>query len=220
MNRCDFNENFEGRSREQRLADFLFEVGMLRKTPRTGYQFLGSGAENVAEHSFRTAVLGYVLAGMAGADQNKTVMLCLFHDLHEARTGDFNYVSRRYNQCDRVQALKDCLKGTGLTAALLGLWTELEAVESPESQLAQDADQLDLILNLKEELDLGNAYAGKWFDCSLQRLRTEQGKKLAEVIRETDHADWWFKGPDPAWWANKNGKDEHLDDEAGETDGA
>lgn len=220
MNRCDFNENFEGRSREQRLADFLFEVGMLRKSPRTGYQFLGSGAENVAEHSFRTAVLGYVLAGMAGADQSKTVLLCLFHDLHEARTGDFNYVSRRYNQSDRVQALKDCLKGTGMTTALLGLWTELEAVESPEAQLAQDADQLDLILNLKEELDLGNAYAGKWLDCSLQRLRTEEGKKLAQAIRETDHTDWWFKGPDPAWWTNKNGNDEKTDDEAGDTDGA
>ena len=37
------------------LANFLFEVGMLKRTPRTGFQFLGSGAESVAEHSFRTA---------------------------------------------------------------------------------------------------------------------------------------------------------------------
>ncbi|MEQ8216458.1 MAG: phosphohydrolase, partial [Smithellaceae bacterium] len=27
------------------IADFLFEVGMLGKTPRSGYQFLGSGKE-------------------------------------------------------------------------------------------------------------------------------------------------------------------------------
>lgn len=214
MNACDFVENFQGRPREKRLADFLFEVGMLRKTPRTGYQFLGSGAENVAEHSFRTAIIGYVLAGMAGADQKQTAMLCLFHDLHEARTGDFNYVSRRYNQSDRVQALKDCLRGTGLTADLLGLWTELEAVESLEAKLAQDADQIDLILNLKEELDLGNANAAKWLDCSLQRIKTEEGKRLAQAIRETDHTDWWFMGPDPAWWANKNGRDDTKSSEA------
>jgi putative hydrolase of HD superfamily len=25
------------------IADFLFEVGMLKKTPRSGFQFLGSG---------------------------------------------------------------------------------------------------------------------------------------------------------------------------------
>jgi putative hydrolase of HD superfamily len=52
----------------KRLADFVFELGMLRRTPRTGYQFLGSGAENVAEHSFRTAMIGYILARKAGAD--------------------------------------------------------------------------------------------------------------------------------------------------------
>ena len=44
------------------LINFLFEVGMLKKTPRTGYQFLGSGQESVAEHSFLTAVLGYLLS--------------------------------------------------------------------------------------------------------------------------------------------------------------
>ncbi|MDO9081998.1 MAG: HD domain-containing protein, partial [Humidesulfovibrio sp.] len=57
------------RSRMTRLADFLFECGMLRKTPRTGYQFLGTGSENVAEHSFSTAVIGFVLAQMAGANK-------------------------------------------------------------------------------------------------------------------------------------------------------
>jgi len=30
------------------IANFLFEVGMLQKTPRSGYQFLGSGCESVA----------------------------------------------------------------------------------------------------------------------------------------------------------------------------
>ena len=37
---------------------------MLKKTPRTGYQFLGTGKESVAEHSFRTAIIGYVLASI------------------------------------------------------------------------------------------------------------------------------------------------------------
>ena len=81
-----------------RLADFCNEVGMLRHTPRNGYAFLGSGRENVAEHSYRVSVLGYALARLAGADPARVAFLCLFHDLHEARTGDFNYVNHRYNQ--------------------------------------------------------------------------------------------------------------------------
>lgn len=189
----------------KRTADFLFEVGMLRKTPRTGYQFLGTGSENVAEHSFRTAVVGYVLAEMAGADAARTTLMCLFHDLHEARTGDFNYVNRMYNASTRTDAIRDAAAGTGLTSNLISMWDELEGAQSIEAKLAQDADQIDFILNLKEQADLGNTYATKWLESALERLRTEEGKALAQKISTTDHTDWWFLGPDQSWWTRKNG---------------
>jgi putative hydrolase of HD superfamily len=171
---------------------------MLRRTPRSGYQFLGTGQENVAEHSFRTAVIGFVLAHMAGANKERTALLCLFHDLHEARTGDFNYVNR-------TKALEHCLSGTGLEGELLPMWEELEETASLEARLAQDADQLDLMLNLKEQSDLGNRYADKWLAAARERLRTPQGQELAGTIMETDHTDWWFLGPDQSWWERKNG---------------
>ena len=193
------------RDRLTRLADFLFEAGMLRKTPRTGYQFLGSGAENVAEHSFRAAVIGFVLASRAGADPQKTMAMCLFHDLHEARTGDFNYVNKLYNACDARRALADALAGTGLSGAVLPLFDELEAAATPEALLAQDADQIDLIANLKEELDRGNRYAAAWIEAAMARLRTETGRKLAAAVATTDHAEWWFNGPNRQWWSRKNG---------------
>ncbi len=193
------------RDRLTRLADFLFEAGMLRRTPRTGYQFLGSGAENVAEHSFRAALIGFVLAGRAGADPLKTMALCLFHDLPEARTGDFNYVNKLYNTCDSRRALADALAGTGLSATVLALHDELEAAATAEAALAQDADQIDLIANLKEELDLGNRYAAAWIEAAMERLRTEAGRELARAVATTDHAEWWFNGPDRRWWNRKNG---------------
>ena len=192
--------NLGKRSRMQRLADFLFEAGMLRKTPRTGYQFLGTSCENVAEHSFRTSIIGYILAKEAEADIARTTMLCLFHDFAEARTGDFNYVNRIYNKSDPKSALEHAAFGTGLSGELLDIWDELESETSLEAKLAHDADQIDLILNLKEELDLGNKYAAKWLEGSLKRLVTDAGKKLAGAIVETDHTDWWYSGPDPTWW--------------------
>lgn len=198
----------QDRDRMTRLADFFFECGMLRKTPRSGYQFLGTGSENIAEHSFRTAVIGWTLAKLSGADIARTTFMCLFHDLHEARTGDFNYVNRIYNSSKRTLALEHATAGTGLEEDILGYWAELEHAESLEAQLAQDADQLDFIINLKEEADLGNKYAAKWLESALQRVRTEWGKQLAETIAKTDHQEWWFLGPDPAWWTRKNGKTE------------
>ncbi|GAB6888728.1 HD domain-containing protein [Desulfothermus okinawensis JCM 13304] len=190
----------------KRIADLLFEVGMLKKTPRTGYQFLGSGSESVAEHSYRTTIIGLILGIKEGLDWKKIVLMCLFHDLHEARTGDFNYVYRRYNKAKEDKAILDALKDTPLEDLILPLLKELEDVDSKEAEIAHDADQIDLILNLKEQMDLGNPYAETWLKYALERLRTDAGRELAEKILETDHTDWWFKGVDTNWWATKNGK--------------
>ena len=90
------------------IADFLFEVGMLKRTPRSGFQFLGTGRETVAEHSLRCAVIGYVLARMSGdISTERVVFMCLFHDLVEARTGDLNYVNKKYVQANESAALRD-----------------------------------------------------------------------------------------------------------------
>lgn len=203
---CDPVENLQGRGSAARLADFIFEAGMLRKTPRTGYQFLGSGAENVAEHSFRTAIIGWALANKAGANPEHTAMLCLVHDFHEARTGDFNYVNSIYNTADNAKAVEHAVQGTGLEDAFLPLWREQDDCASLEARLAHDADKIDLICNLVEQRNLGNAYAAKWLESALLRVHTPEGKALAETLMATDHTDWWFKGPAPEWWIEKNGK--------------
>ena len=154
----------------RRLTDFLHEVGMLRHMPRSGYAFLGTGRESVAEHSHRVAVIGYALARRGGADPARTVMLCLFHDLGEARTGDFNYVNQIYDTRRERDAVADAVAGTGLEEEILAFWDEQEARQSPEAVFARDADQLDLILNLKRESDLGNRYADDWMRNAIKRL--------------------------------------------------
>lgn len=185
-----------------RLADFCNEVGMLRHTPRSGYAFLGSGRENVAEHSYRVSVLGYALARLAGADPARVTFLCLFHDLHEARTGDFNYVNHRYNECRAREALEDATQGTGLAEDILGFWDELADGRSLEAELAHDADQLDLICNLHVELSKGNAFAEEWLDSALKRLRTPLARELAEAVLRTDPNRWWYGRVDKGWWVH------------------
>lgn len=188
----------------KRLADFLFEVGMLRKTPRSGFQFLGTGKESVAEHSYRTAIIAYLLANRSGASRERTLVMALFHDLHESRVGDFNYVNKMYNTAQERQALRDALNETGLEGRLLEVMDDLENSRSREADLVQDADQLDLILSLKEEQDLGNPYAPSWLHHALKRLKTECGIELAEAILQTDHTDWWFSSVDSSWWSSGN----------------
>ena len=191
----------------KRTAEFLFEVGMLKRTPRTGYQFLGSGGESVADHTFRTAVIGYVLASQElEADRNKVVLMCLFHDFPEARTGDHNYMNKKYVEVSEDRALGDMLSGLLIGDEVKSILNEFNSCDTLEARLSKDADQLDLILELKEQLDLGNSNAKDWISFALQRLTTEAGKKLAEEILETHSSDWWFD-KETDWWINGSGSD-------------
>ncbi|MGE4544320.1 MAG: HD domain-containing protein [Pedobacter sp.] len=184
------------------LAHFFFEVGMLKRTPRTGFQFLGSGAESVAEHSFRTAVIGFTLARLDGqADVGRVLQLCLFHDIPEARLGDLNYVNKKYVQVDEQRAVDDLAATLPFGDEYRQTLAEFSGRETRESLLAHDADQLEMILALKEYKDLGNRYADEWYPFAVRRLKTELACKLAGDIWATDSTRWWFD-EDSDWWVN------------------
>ena len=182
------------------IAHFLFELGMLKRTPRTGFQFLGSGAETVAEHIFRASLIGYTLARLDGqVDAGRVLLLCLFHDVPEARTGDLNYVNKKYVRATEGQAVEDLARTLPFGDDYRALHAEFAEKASREALIAHDADQLEMILALKEHKDLGNRYADEWYPFSVQRLQTEVAKRLAETIWTTDSSRWWFDD-DNDWW--------------------
>ena len=184
----------------ERIADFLFEMGMLKRTRRTGWQFLGSGDESVAEHIFRTAMIAYALARLdGGVDANRVVLLALFHDLPEARTGDLNYMNQKYATVDEERAADDMTRGLPFGAEIAELLAEFREQSTPEAVLARDADQLEMLLQLKEHHDVGNKNAEEWIPFSQRRLKTELARDLAQRVLAGDSSAWWFdKGSD--WW--------------------
>ncbi len=187
------------------IANFLFEAGMLKRTPRSGFQFLGTGAESVAEHIFRTTYIGYALGKLAaGVDVDRMIKMCLFHDLPEARTGDLNYVNKKYVTANEKKAIDDLAQTLPFGGEIRELIEEFNEGRTEEASLARDADQLEMILALKEYKDVGNKYADEWLEFSQKRLRTEAAQKLAGVILETDSSLWWFSDKGD-WWI-KGGK--------------
>jgi len=184
------------------IANFLFEAGMLKRTPRSGFQFLGTGAESVAEHIFRTTYIGYALGKLSpGANIDRMIKMCLFHDLPEARTGDLNYVNKKYVEADEKKAVHDLTQMLPFGNEIRELIIEFIEGKTEEARLARDADQLEMILALKECKDLGNKYADEWLEFSLKRLKTEAASKLAETILATDSSLWWFSDKSE-WWVN------------------
>lgn len=188
------------------IADFLFEVGMLCKTPRSGYQFLGSGRESVAEHVLRTVFIGYALCKLnQSLNELRVLKMCVLHDLPEARTGDMNYVNKKYVKVDEEKAVRELTEGLFFGEDIRQAIHEFNAKETMESRIARDADQIALILQLKEYGDLGNKYSDEWIKYALQRLSTEEGKKLAARVIQTDSSHWWFKEKSD-WWINGNNR--------------
>lgn len=196
-----------------RVALFLFEAGILKRTPRSGWHFLpGSPDESVAEHSFRATLIAWTLAHLDGsADPARTTELALVHDLAEARTGDLNYVHQKYATVDAARAEADLARDLPFEDELRSLLDEYRRRGTPESLLAHDADQLEMLLSLKERLDGGIPAADEWIPAVRRRLRTDAARRLADAILVGDTQDWWYdRGA--AWWVTRREPaDDHAD---------
>ncbi len=175
-------------------AAFLFEMGHLKNLSRAGWLFLDiPQPESVAEHSFRVAVVGLVLAAMDGADVGRTTALCLMHDAHETRIGDVPSVGRAYITTaspEAVTAHQTAGMPDSAAKVVQELTAEYEATETQESRLAHDADKIETLLQAIEYQAQGYE-AGPWRETSLAALRTDAGRQLAQAIGSAD----------PRWWA-------------------
>src|SRR3990167_9279189 len=141
----------------KRIANFLFEIGTMRKLPRMHRQTLltNDDSDTIASHSYRVALIAWILAKEEGADPYKTVMMALLHDMAEARTGDHNCVHKRYIKIFEDEINKDQL-GTLPYSDLEKLVEEYRERKSIESVVAKHADMLDQILLLREYEWQGN----------------------------------------------------------------
>ena len=177
----------------QSIVNLLFEARHLKDTPRTGYNFLGIGRESVAEHTFTTTFIAYVMADLEPeADALRLVSLCLLHDLPEARIGDLNAVQKIYVSADEAAAVEDVGRGTPLGDHLPERIREFNEGRTLEARLARDADQISFILELKNLDDIGHTPPKKWIPHVMERLETDLGRKLAESILGAERDDWWL----------------------------
>jgi len=175
------------------IANLLFEDRILKDIPRSGFHFLGSGRESVADHSFITAFIGYVFSQIVPeADSLRLLQMCLMHDLTEARTGDLNYVQKKYLSADESRAVADLSERLPFGQEVAGLIEEFNAAKTLEARLAHDADQLALILELKALHDAGSNGPEAWLPHVVARMKTDVGKSLAKEILNTASDEWWF----------------------------
>ena len=164
------------------VVRFLFELASLKNVPRSGWLKLGiDEPESVAEHSFLTAAIAFILAYMETKNLDVASKVCaaaLFHDAHETRTLDLHKLARRYVKVDEEKARKDVFNFEG-GEEIIKLVKEYE-------DLVKDADKLELLIQAKI---YSKNYDSMFYVRDL-KFKTKSAKILAEKIREADER-WW-----------------------------
>lgn len=177
------------------ICDFVNELGQLKRVDRAGWKLAGiPDVESIAEHTFRTALIGAMLAQLEGADPARTALMLLLHDVPEARIGDIPSVGKKYLKIrgevdiagDQLSHLPDTLR-----QLLHGLALEYRARDSFEARIAKDADRLECLTQAREYVALGYPGANSWIESTLETIETPAARRIARRIAKRDPTTWW-----------------------------
>ncbi len=179
----------------QNIVEWILEAGLLKRTPRSGWSLLGvSNAESVADHSFRCAAIGYVLAHMENVDVHRTLLMTLFNDIHETRITDLHKMAQHYVDAQGAEdrSFSDQISGLpeSIRDELSAVRGEYKAQKSKESIVARDADILECLVQAKEYSEQGQTSAALFMK-NANHLKTDSARELWALIERTDVNEWW-----------------------------
>lgn len=178
-------------------TNLIYEAANVKRMLRTGWQRLGDNVEGVGEHSFMTAVIAYLLAKEVNsqhkADRSvsmeKIMLMSIFHDFHEGRTGEMDKVAKLYMTRHEDKANEDIFGE--VDKELLQLLTEYEAKQSLEALVVYEANVIAFGVECKILMERGNTHAKEWMDANSTRVRLPESVALMTSLSQTDSQDWW-----------------------------
>ncbi len=180
----------------KQITNLVYEAAVVKRMLRTGWQILGDNEEGVGEHMFMTAVIAYLLAKEiqatpvgAGLSMEKILLMSIFHDFHEARTGEQDKIAKFYTARDERKANEHIFKG--VDDDILKLLEEYEDRESLEAKIVYEANVVAFSVEAKILIEKGNTHAKEWLEANNKRIRIPQAAALAADLAQTDSHSWW-----------------------------
>lgn len=187
----------KGKKNIKNQVQFISEAGLLKNIKRSGWEVLGiKNGESVAEHSFRCAVIGYILAGMENASCYKVMLLTLFNDIHEARITDLHKMAQRYLPIETAEdnCFLEQIKNLPpkLHKELKSLHKEYRRQKTKESIIARDADILECLIQAKEYYEQGFKGAIEFTKRAPLFLKSLSAKQMWKFVKSADITKWWI----------------------------
>ncbi len=180
------------------LLQFITEAGMLKRVRRSGWWVLGiKDVETVAEHSFRCAVIGYIIAVREKVNPYKVLLMTLFNDIHEARINDLHKMAQRYIKVQKAEdeafAEQTARLPGPLKNELCAIRAEYRKQKTAASIIARDADILECLIQAKEYDEHGFKEAPKFMRKAPASLKTKSAKELWSLAKNSSLNQWWEK---------------------------
>jgi len=175
-------------------ARFLFEIGHMKRVARSGWWVAGvRQPESIAEHSFRCTWIGFFLARSEGVDPGRVVMMCLAHDVQEARINDQHKVGQRYLDPKPIEGrvFADQIAGLPDAEDLAALHAEFLDGRTPAARVARDADRLECAFQALEYVEEGHEPCRDWFTNTEAALTTTAGRALFEKLKGVQPSEWY-----------------------------
>jgi putative hydrolase of HD superfamily len=119
----------------------------------------------------------------------KIMVMSIFHDFHEGRTGEMDKVAKLYMTRHEDKANRDIFEGAD--DELLDLLNEYEARKTLEALVVYEANVIAFGVECKILMEKGNTHAKEWMDGNSVRVRLPESVALMRSVAETDSQDWW-----------------------------
>ena len=179
------------------VVDFLHECGHLKRVRRNGWSLASvSPDDTVAAHSFRVAMIAFVLAEMAEMERAaEVVVAALVHDIEETRLGDLDHVAQRY--VDKPAATERIRREqlADLPAAVRNGLNDAHALgqDAEFGPVLRDADALEGLLQAWELRHTGPGLMTEWAHDYMGRLELPESKALAAAVLAAEPNRWWLR---------------------------
>lgn len=173
----------------KQILNLIYEAAVVKRLKRTGWQILGDNEEDVGEHTFMTCVIAYFLAKKLQANLEIVLVMSVFHDFHEARTGDMDKIAKFYMTRNQSKANHDIF--SGIDDEILQILETYEKRETLEAKIVYEANIVAFLVELKLLIEKGNAHAPEWLEANLKRLRLPGAVSLAQDLAASSSQDWW-----------------------------
>jgi len=142
--------------KNNKFLNIYLGLNQLKNTLRTGWikyhKMDEKYVESVADHSFATATMSYIIAKelKLDLDYEKLLKMALFHEIGEIKAGDIvSYKNRDLTEDEKWKIEKDGIEeifqGWYVAEEIKGLWMEFEAQKTKEAKFVRSMDQLEAV---------------------------------------------------------------------------